>query len=42
MPYDSAKQVRFIHAQANKGVAWAKRVVAKGHAKRKRGRAKRR
>ena len=33
MPAKSRRQQKFIHAQADKGVAWAQRMVAKGHAR---------
>lgn len=31
MPYESAKQSRYIHAKANEGVGWAKRFVKHSH-----------
>lgn len=31
MPYESAKQSRFIHAKAAEGVPWARKFVADAH-----------
>lgn len=33
MPAVSARQNRYIHAQANKGVEWARRFIAHSHGK---------